>query len=321
MKRNLISLAVVAALGLSSGAQALDFTFDPTGTPGAAGDITGNALIDQTPGSALAVGGITAIQNYISGVGSKSFTLLYQANLGTMQAADTSIKFSNGTGSKFFTFVAGFGEKVTGVTLVSNNATATFDADLSNPVNFFTMYATGAIGVNLTGNGFATGTAILNGHLASIASSNFNVPNVTQSVNLDQSPNGDQWSGQKTVTGSGSSDLTLVVDSVDINYFPDIDAITKLILSFFNTSQVDPFKQVDPSQCLHDGTGTCDTATGTVSVGTLGTVNGDVLGAGKNFILQADANQSFAVPEPTTAALLGLGLAALGFRSRRRSQS
>lgn len=322
MKRNLISLAVLAALGLSASAQALEFTFDPTGTPGAAGDITGISLIDQAPGSALAVGGITAIQNFASGGGSTGFTLLYQANLSAMQAADTSIKFANGTGGKFFTFVAGFGERVTGLTQVGVNATATFGADLSNPVNFFTMYATSAIGNNLTGNGFATGTAILSGHLSSIGSSNFNVPNVTASTVLDQSPNGDQWAGQRTVTGSGSSDLTLVVDSVDTNYFPDLDALTMLLLSFFNTSQVDPFRQVDPSRCLHDGTGTCDGGTGTISVGTLGAINGNAnpaLGTtGPNFIMQADANQAFAVPEPTTVALLGLGLAALGFR--RRSQ-
>jgi hypothetical protein len=314
MKLNLISIAVVAALGASASAQALDFTFDPTGTAGATGDIANVGIIDWAPGSAVAVGGITAINNFLSGSGSTGFTLYYQANLGTLQKADTTGLFLNGAGGDFFTAVIGFGETVTSV---GANSSATFALDTSNPVNFFTMYATGAQAANLTGAGFATGTPILQAHLVASPSSNFTVTS-TSPVLFDQGGgNGDQWGGQTSVTGSGASDLTFVVDSFNADYFPDLGSLSAVIMTLFNTSQVDPFNQVDPSQCFNTNAGAC-TGTDINTVGTLGTTNGNPASGGTNFEFQADANQSITVPEPGSVALLGLGLGLMGLRSIRR---
>jgi hypothetical protein len=54
-------------------------------------------------------------------------------------------------------------------------------------------------------------------------------------------------------------------------------------------------------------------------LGTLGAVNGAT--SGTNVIFQADGNQSFAVPEPASLALIGLGLSFMGFfgKSRKRA--
>src|SRR5512144_1808105 len=110
-KFNLAKLVLSAALAVSQVTQAEIFTFDPTGHGGGIANV---ALIDQAPGNALAQGGVSAINNFLSGSGSTSFTLHYQANLSAFQFADTSIAFFNGSGSKFFTFVGGFGERVVG---------------------------------------------------------------------------------------------------------------------------------------------------------------------------------------------------------------
>lgn len=314
MSKRIKMLAVGAALAAAltaTGAQADLFTFDPTGS---GGGIAGVGTIDQAPGSALAMGGVTAINNYSGGSGSTGFTLYYQANLSSLQDGNGNIVFANGMGGHYFTFSAGFGETVVGAQPYPG--TATFQFDAANPTNFFTMYATNALGNNLTGVGFNTGTAILTGHVASVASSQFQVTNINP-TNLDNSPNGDQWNQQKTVTGSGSSALTLVIDSINNLYFPTLSIGNNVVMSFFNTSQVTPFAQVDPSKCFsigslcNGGGGGYDTTT---SIGSLNGVSGP------DFLFQADANQSIRVPEPGTVALMGLGLLAVGLgriRSRR----
>jgi hypothetical protein len=303
-----------AALAVPLAAQAELFTFDPTGGGGGTANI---ALIDQAPGNALAQGGVTAINNFLAGSNDTGFTLHYQANLSAMQFANTSNAFSNGSGGNFFTFVAGFGETVIGADPFPG--TATFAFDPTNPVNFFNMYASNSIGNNLTGEGFVNGAPILTAHIVAVPTSNFQVTNTTGS-NLDQSPDGDQWGGQQTVTGGGLSDIVLVVDSVNSGYFPSLNPASTITVSFFNNSQVDPFRQVDPSQCFNTDGSVCGGGGGITSLGTLGAVNG-ANNSGPNFIFQADGNQSFAIPEPASLALIGLGLSAMGFlgRSRRRA--
>jgi hypothetical protein len=151
-----------------------------------------------------------------------------------------------------------------------------------------------------------------------VPTSNFQVTDPAP-TNLDNSPNGDQWGGQQSVTGGGVSDITLVVDSVNAGYFPSLTPASTITISFFNNSQVDPFRQVDPSQCFNVTGSTCDGGGGIISLGTLGALNGGTVGP--NFEFQADGTQSFAVPEPASLALIGLGLSLMGIfgKSRRRA--
>src|SRR5262245_30747286 len=249
-KQTALAVAFATMFGGSVVANADLFTFDPTGTPGAGGNIANVALVDQAPGTALAVGGNAAVGKFVGGspASGNNFTLFYQANLGTMQFADTSAAFTNGGGGAFFTFVAGFGETVIGASPFPG--TATFAFNPANPTNFFNIYTSGAIGNNLTGTGFVNGTPILSAHITAQPVSNFQVTS-SAPVLLDQSPNGDQWGGQTTVTGGGQTQLILQVDSVNANYFPDLLVGTLLTTSFFNTSNGDPFLQVDPSHCVN----------------------------------------------------------------------
>lgn len=313
MKLNkLCKLALAAATLFTLSAQAADLiTFDPTGTAGAAGDLTVGTF-DWAPGSALAdnVNTATGILN------NTAFTTYYQANLGIVQGDVGQTVFTNGV-TQYFTAVAGFGEKVTactdpGGTGACTNATFSFDNTLPN---FFNIMSVGALGNNLTGAGFI-GTSILSGHIVGTGfSSGFTVSNVSGG-NLDQAF-GDSWGGVQTVEGTGSSKIQIVVDSVNALYFPDISAGTIISFSFFNTSQNLAFSQVDPSKCLTNGIASC------AITSDVGTYNGLPigLGGGQDVLFQADANQSFtraAVPEPGALALAGLALVGAVVAGRRR---
>lgn len=300
-------IATGAALLLcSTGAFADPFTFDPTGVAGASGNITNVGSFDQAPGNALSVGGGGVLSP------GQQVTVLYQANLSTANAATTTAPsvFANGDGGKYFTFVAGYSE------IVTNGGAnfAIFDFNSAGSVNFFKMYATTSAGDNLTGAGFTSSTVILSGHFISTGFASSYVRSGTGTEKFDQF-GGDDYSNFQSITGAGSTSLTAVIDSFDTNYFPDL--IAGSTFGFINTSQVTPFKQVDPSRAFIDSTGTTSAAT----AAGLGPTNGGV-GSGPNFQLQADANTSFvrAVPEPDSVALFGLGLGLVGLFAKRRAR-
>ena len=305
-KKKVIAAGIVIGLGLIGAAQAgsIPFTFDPTGTAGPAGDIAGNYTIDQAPGNVLSINGAAVAPGVL-------ITDLYQANLATVNQLGGGINFSNGTGGNFFTFAAGYGERVAAV--VGNCpfgpfCTASFVFDPTNPTNFVEMNAQTAAGNNLTGLGFTSATAgaknILKGHVVAIDTT-FTVftnafdPNLPD---LDQA-GGNNYPGVKTQRGVGGGNITFVVDSVDQNYFPDLKPGSELVFGVVNTSLIVPFNQIDPSALFSSA----PNQNGDIPQN-IGLINGLT---GPNFQFQADANTSF-VPEPGSLALLGLGLAGLG---------
>lgn len=317
-KRKLLAAGLLA-VAVGSAQATITFSFDPTG--GGAGT-SGYTILDWLPGNALAVDG-----NPEGGLATDDVTtLLYQANLGTIQNLNFANTFLNGTGGNYFTAVAGFQEIAT----VNGLATSFTGTNLQS--SFFNMYAMTAAGNDLTGKGFADGTGdniILSGRLVSISSSNFtatdaNGDGVPDTAVMDQfdsdGPGGvpqDNYGGLLTIIGSGSTNLTWEITFVDNNYFTDLDLIGALIKTFINSSLVDPFLQVDPSATFSsDGILDGDLAHN------LGTINGlPVDEASRNFQFQADANQSLdrvAIPEPGSLLLLGIGLGALSMVRRRK---
>jgi hypothetical protein len=326
-KNIIVASSFILAFGMANSASAdtLPFLFSPTGTGLGAGSPGSYALtidtMDQAPGSALAVQGVLATQGLSVGVNdpatglpcSTCFDLLYQANLSTTSLGGVA-NYLNGLPTSF-NYTLKLVEKV----LPGADATQASFTSLSG---IFNMYV--GAGNNLTGAGFGVGPSILSANLdlGGIQTSSFrNEPGQGQPL-LDQF-NTDSWSGTNTVVGGGVTQLTLKDIAYDTAYFSGLGPIMGFnINAAFNTSQVTPFNQADPSLCFNwalgagGGLGAC--AAGTTA-SNVGATNGTA-GSGPDFIFQADANTAFKstrIPEPSTLFMLGLGLAGISMMRKR----
>lgn len=283
MRSTVVRFGVLAACAagvplVASGGE--PFTFDPDGD-GPDTPIVVNTF-DWLPSSALAVGTLP-LPAYPVVIPS---TLLTHARLGTFLNLGGSVILGTGlNGTYEITFVGGVGQFGT----LAAGVTSVFSLNAAGVPNFFEIYYDTARNSNeLAGTGFSDGTLVMAGTITALSASFTTFSTVLEP--LDQfGP--DNYPGLLTGTGSGGGQIAVDVIFANPSFFPDPNQQPKTLL--FNTSQVLPYRQVNPSALFTGSPGGVPAAV----VPVLGAVNGSAAAGGLDVIFQADANMSMTLAE------------------------
>lgn len=226
-----------------------------------------------------------------------------------------------------WTYVFGFQEQVTGVTIAGGFPNVDFQS-IAGGNNFFQIYYDPAGNSdNRAGTGFNDGILIASGTVLPFGSPNAPIGSGGSSFAttgtggaLDQFGTND-YPGITTTVGVGSSFFTAQVTGYNSAFF--VTPPTLIQLSS-NTFQNQPFGQQNPSSCFWNGSAFIGGAGpgnfGGTCANTIGAINGTT---GPNIMFQTRATSDFTavVPEPGSLALLGLGICLAAFSRRKTGQA
>jgi hypothetical protein len=356
--RNMLATVALAGLvvgGFAPATRAAVITFNANGG-GATPNTTGVTGFTYNTGNVLITNALTS-----PGVPAQTgLTAFYQSVLTTVNGSNTLNAGPNfgfgGSNNYQFTVVAGFSEQVTSTVLGAapsgsgspQQVTTTLGLG-GGSTNFFEIFAnptntnpssTFANFVAGTGFGAQPGsTLVLAGTIASTGFvsqfnelgtgttlGNFAPTTAKFDPNAGALPggNGDTtFQNMQSVVGNGSTNLSVTVNVNLLNtaFFP-VASQLPLFLNFQTTSSL-PFGVQVPSVAFYNSTGPNTGTSVTANIGPGGTSQTGTNGVtGPDFMFQANASNSFAVPEPgsITMALTAMGLVSLvgGVKAARR---
>lgn len=293
MKHASLMIVAIASIAFASAARADVITFDPDG----GGSIAGMSVssFDFLPGNALADFGPNDPIGQADNGQSGNFTVYFQTRLGSLlgpNGEDLPVPGLNQPNGFEITAVAQFDVSY----LVDNNQIQ-FQGPTGRGTNFVRLYYSEPNADDLAGTGFHDGQLILDG------------PAVA-AVGLSQ-----MFEFVMPFDTFGPNNYPAIASLFSIgSVFVQAEDFLTLDPAFFLTAvdsmQVasnlkSPFSEANPSAVF-------DHPNGPVTP-----VIGPVNGAAEDVQLQTDATASFLIPEPATAALLGVGLLAVAARRRR----
>jgi hypothetical protein len=294
-----IRAAIAAALAapLAAWATADLINFDPDGG-GANGAIV-VASIDYQPGNGIFAGLGPADAAKVN----QPFSYLFQARVDNLLDSSSNVipvAGLNQPGGFELTAIFGFSGIANGA---GGGAPVVYS--LSGRISYFQLYFDDnplTQANDLTGFGFDDGTSILSGGFNQADGSYAVIPSVP--LPLFDGFGVDDYAGFLSQVSAGGGDYSVGGLSADPAFFLTAPPILQLHL--FNSSNVTPFDQVNPSQVFQPNFPNY--------VPNLGAANG----LGDDFQVQADAVGSFVVPEPLSVTLWALACAALAATGRKR---